>query len=168
MTGNHPMSSVSQRRGSVEISMASTYPQEREMAPDFVLRSSTGRQYQLSSFRGRRDLVLVFAGRAGREVGPLLKRLAEQREDLEFEEAQVLVIVHGNLAVAEALRKRDALPFAALADMDGAVHQRYGAGEAALVLTDRHGEIYSTHRQQLPGADEVMASLRHINAACPE
>ncbi len=150
------------------------YPQQRQMVPDFTLASSTGREYRLSSFRGRRDLVLVFVG-AGAEAEPwapasnLLRSLAQHTAELDDEEALVLAIFQGEMVAAEALRKRDHLPFVVLADRDGAVHRRYGAiAEAAAYLTDRYGEIYEARRGDLPSSDDLLASLRHINAACPE
>jgi peroxiredoxin len=144
------------------------YPQPRDPAPDFTLQSSTGKLYELSSFHGRRNLVLIFAGSAGDQVSSLLRGLADQNEELIFEEAQVLVVVRGNLAAAETLRKRDAVTFPVLADPNAALHHKYTAGEAAVVLTDRYGEIYGVYREHLPSIDELMASLRHINAECPE
>ena len=154
--------------------MASSGPVEREMAPDFVLRSSTGREYQLASFRGRKDLVLVFAGsgalqREGTAAqSKLLQELDARKAELQEEECQLFVVLSGNMAAAEALRKRDRFSFATLADEDGAVHARYHAGESALIITDRYGEIYRAYREQLPDADDLLASLRHINAECPE
>ncbi|MFB3813472.1 MAG: peroxiredoxin family protein [Terriglobales bacterium] len=142
-------------------------PNVRDMAPDFVLPSSTGKEYRLSDFRGRRDLVLIFAAR-GEATSPLLQALAARANEVEDEEALVLVIVRGDMVTAEAVRKRDGFPFPVLADQDGQVHQRYGAEHAKLYITDRYGEIYSIHNALPPSADEVLASLRHINAACPE
>jgi hypothetical protein len=70
------------------------------------------------------------------------------------------------MVAAEALRKRDRLSCVVLADADGSVHERYGSN--GLYLTDRYGEIYSIHRDRLPSTEELLASLRHINAECPE
>jgi peroxiredoxin len=121
---------------------------------------------QLSDYRGRRDLVLCFVGRdLHGAASDLLKSLSTRKDELEYEDTQVLVIVAGSLSAVEFLRARDGLAFPVLADADGAVHDRYAAN---LVITDRYGEIYSVHRSTWPTADEVMASLRHINAECPE
>jgi peroxiredoxin len=154
--------------------MASFVPVEREMAPDFVLRSSTGREYQLASFRGRKNLVLVFVG-SGAPPGQgdssqakLLQELEKRKAELQEEDCQLFVILSGNMVAAEALRKRDRFSFTILADETGSVHARYHAGESAVIITDRYGEIYRAYREQLPDADDLLASLRHINAECPE
>ncbi len=143
-----------------------TVPDVREMIPDFVLPSSSGGRVQASSYRGRRDLVLVFIGQGGNEN--LLDALASANGELNEEETQVLVVYRGSVAQAEDLRRRLSLPFPVLADEDGQVHLRYAVKRAAVVITDRYGEIYSVFRQVLPDTEEILASLRHINAACPE
>lgn len=150
------------------------YPAQREMAPDFTLQSSTGRAYQLSSFRGRRNLLLLFLADGKHNTEALVTALAAHREELEQEEeTQVLLVFRGNMVSCEALRRRDHIPFTVLADEDGRVHDRYGAANSpALYLTDRYGEIYDARRisegAALPDADDILASVRHINAACPE
>jgi hypothetical protein len=142
------------------MSTAAQLPQVRDMAPDFTLESVTGSKLRLSDFRGRRDLVLVFA-RQGKENQALVLLRALNRDELEAEETQVLVIVAGGLPPESP----ESTHFPVLLDRDGAVTDRYAA---TVVITDRYGEIYSVHRGISPTADEVMASLRHINAECPE
>lgn len=141
-------------------------PRPRDMAPDFVLPSRSGKRHQLSSFRGRRNLLLVFAGALGREVAALLDGLTDLREELDFEETQLLVVVRESVAPTTEII-RSAWPVF-LTDADGAVHKQYGVGETALVLTDRYGEIIEKYCAPLPTAEEVLTSLSHINAACPE
>jgi peroxiredoxin len=142
------------------------YPQERQIAPDFILQSSTGTEYQMSRLRGRRNVVLLVAGTAEGPTTALARALATRGQELREEEALVLEVVWGDVATAQALHSRDLIPFPVLADPDGAVHQRYGA--PAVYVTDRYGEIYGAHRDPLPSADDILASLRHINSACPE
>jgi peroxiredoxin len=143
-----------------------TYPQERQIAPDFILQSSTGTECQISRLRGRRNLVLLFAGRAEGPTTALARALASRGQELREEEALVLEVVLGDMATAHTLHSVDQVPFPVLADSDGAVHQTYG-GPAVYVM-DRYGEIYGAYRDPLPTADDILASLRHINAACPE
>jgi peroxiredoxin len=147
-------------------SVPKTYPQERQIAPDFILHSSTGTDYQISRLRGRRNLVLLFVGRAEGATAVLARALAARGQELREQEALVLAVVWGNMDTAQALQSGDPVSFVVLADLDGAVHQRYGA--PAVYVTDRYGEIYGAYRDPLPAADDILASLRHINAACPE
>ena len=149
------------------------YPEQRQMVPDFTLQSSTGRPYQVSSFRGRRNLLVLFVGDGDHGTAGLIAEFAARREELDDEETEVLLVFRGNMVACEALRKRDHIPFAVLADENGRAHERYGAGTSpALYLTDRYGEIYDARRTSesvsLPDADDILASIRHINAACPE
>lgn len=109
----------------------------------------------LSDFRGRRNLVLIFAGTNGEE-GRLLSELRQSREELREEEAVVAI----------------------LSDADPESRAWYGAltaggaPHAALYITDRYGEIYfAAHPergQPLPSAAEVLDWLRFINSQCPE
>jgi peroxiredoxin len=157
------------------MSTIQTFPETRQMVPDFVLPSTDGREIEISNFRGRRNLVLVFIGGDG-GVNQLLAGLAQRREELDEEESVVFVVFRGEPAAS--WRQHDGAPFTVLADQDGAVHRRFGAlddqggSASAVYLTDRYGEIYSTCRtlagETLPSAADVLASLRHINAACPE
>jgi peroxiredoxin len=134
------------------------------MVPDFVLESSEGKLVRLSDYRGRRDLLLVFPGQDSGS-SELLQALSAKKDELESEETVVLVLVPRDVAHAREVKAEQQIPFPVLADADGAVHERYGA---LLVLTDRYGEIYSIHRDKWPDADDLMASVRHINAECPE
>lgn len=127
------------------------------MAPDFRLSATTGESVQLSEFRGLRNLVLVFVDPARPDRAEWLRRLAAQADELEWEETQVLVIT------GETTNQH--LPFPVLLDPGALVHSRYSA---VLVVTDRFGEIYAAYRDNLPDLSELLKSLRHINAECPE
>jgi peroxiredoxin len=135
------------------------------MAPDFALPSSSG-EYHISDLRGSRNLVLVMAGESAQGLTGLLQALSEILPEVKDEEAEVFVIVRGDAARAEAVRARDRLSLTCLADAEGQVHARYGT--SAVYIVDRYGEIYSAYHGAPPGAPEIMASLRHINAECPE
>jgi peroxiredoxin len=141
-------------------------PRERQMAPDFVLPSSKGLHYQLSQWRGRRNLVLIFTGNGESSTQVLLRELVSRQTELEEEETVVLVILHGDIAAAEVLSAKESLPFPVLADEAGDVQQRYAA--PSVYLTDRYGKIYGAYHDGPPQVDDLMDSVRHINAACPE
>jgi hypothetical protein len=60
-----------------------------------------------------------------------------------------------------------------LLDPGFTVHQQFGTGRGwAVYITDRYGEIYSVAVEQRgdppPRAQQVLASVRHIAAECPE
>jgi len=138
-------------------------PQVRQLMPSFCLRSVDGREFCTARFRGRSNLVLIFPGM--RESG-LIADLSTHKDELDDENTQVLVI-----ARCDWKQMKAETAFPVLLDEDAEVSSRFGADtSAALYITDQYGEIYSAHRSEadLPDAKEILASLRHINAACPE
>ncbi len=125
------------------------------MLRDFTAPTLEGERVQLSNLRGRRNLVLIFAGTNGEEWR-LLSELRALGNDLHEEEAVVALV----------------------ADPDAEARAWYGATaadgtpRAALYITDRYGEIYFVAHpergQPLPSAAEVLDWLRFINSQCPE
>ncbi len=96
--------------------------------------------HQLSDFRGRRNLVLVFP-----PAGALLAELAKANDELREEEAVVLTVPEDDLRAREL----------------------YGITRSAIFITDRYGEIFFASEQP-PAISEIMDWLRFINAQCPE
>ena len=149
-----------------------------QMIPDFTLDSSEGVPVCSSQYRGKRNLVIAFIGTVPTAAMEWLNALAERADDLEEENARVLVVVQDTPEQARELREELGAPFIFLADCDGEVHRRYcvissdGKSQLVLFVTDRYGEIYSVHHasagERLPNAADVIASLRHINIMCDE
>jgi peroxiredoxin len=141
----------------------------KQMIPDFTLDSSEGVEVNASQYRGKRNLVIAFAGTVPGAAMEWLNELARRTEDLEEENARVLVIVQDTPEQVRGLHQELGAPFIFLADCDGEVHLRYGVGSGpAVIIADRYGEIYSVNRDTLPNTAEVIASLRHINIMCDE
>jgi peroxiredoxin len=158
--------------------MASAGARRGEIFPGFMLSMPDGSPVELERYRGRNNLILIFAGnvlgRAG-PTSPLLEELVALSAELAAEVAQVLVVVASRSAVAS---QGDPGPFPILVDSDAHIHRRVGATDAAgqpapaLFVTDRFREIYATYvsaeGSALPSAKEVMDWLRFINIQCPE
>lgn len=153
-------------------------PAVKEIIPDFTLDSSEGTPVTLLSYRARKNLVMIFVcGGAGKALA-WLDEAARRKDTFDEENARVLVVLHGTVEQARELRQETDAPFVFLADCDGAEHRRFGALNSegwsgpALYITDQYGEVYSSHRtlagEPLPDADQVLASLRHINIKCDE
>lgn len=141
----------------------------KQLIPDFTLDSSEGFELRASQYRGKRNLIIALLGTVAGAAMEFLNSLAQHTDELEDENARVLVIVRDTPEQARALHEELGAPFIFLADCDGAVHQHYAVGShPLLVITDRYGEIYSVHHDHLPNAAEVIASLRHINIMCDE
>lgn len=144
---------------------------------DFVLTSARGKRVQISDYRGRSNLVLIFAGQAAAELD-FLEEAAKQDQDLAQQEAVVITIFQYMPQQAHLLRTWAKLPFLVLVDGDGRVNKLYGAvdehGRPAPVIyvTDRFGEIVSVYHtrsnENLPNAENVLKLLEFINHQCPE
>ena len=158
--------------------MASAGARRGEIFPGFMLSMPDGSPVELERYRGRNNLVLIFAGDVLGSAGPtspLLEELVARSAELAAEVAQVLVVVASRSAVAS---QSDPGPFPILVDSDAHIHRRVGATDAAgqpapaLFITDGFREIYATYVSPegsvLPGAKEVMDWLRFINIQCPE
>ena len=161
------------------------------LIPDFTLDSSEGIEVRPADYRGKRNLVLAFLGNVPPAAMEWLNALAQRTDDLEEENARVLIIVQDTPEQVRDLHAELTAPFIFLADCDGEVRCRFAlidsqrvsdsepqrvsdnepkspAAPPTLVLTNRYGEIYSIHRDTLPNAAEIIASLRHINIMCDE
>ena len=110
---------------------------------DITARTVEGANVQVSDFRGRRNIVLIFPGQ--QEPTDLIRNLTS-RPDLAGEEAVVLTACDDN---ARTL---------------------YDAPNSAMFITDRYGEIFfsARHPDPLPDAAEVLKWLEFINSQCPE
>ena len=144
---------------------------------DFVLTSALGVRVQISDYRGRSNLVLVFAGQADIEFD-VLRDAAKRYQDFTEQGAVVVVVLPYNSQETDLLRMWATMPFVALVDDDGRVHELYGAVDEqrkpapVIYVTDRFGEIFSVYDvrsgKNLPRTDEILKMLEFINHQCPE
>ena len=133
------------------------------MLRDFAITLPSGARRLLSDFRGRRLLVLVFAGDSDAATESLLSDLAADPAELDYQEALVVAIghnhPHGFATAAESPR-------------DFYSAEQAGQPSAAVFITDRYGEICFAARaarnENLPTAAEVFSWLDFINRQCPE
>ncbi len=109
---------------------------------DIPARTLDGLDVHVGDFRGRRNIVLVFAGA---ESSILLEQLDSRSGELATEEATVLIA---------SKQARDL----------------YQAPASAIFISDRYGEIFFSARdpEPIPDAREVLKWLEFINAQCPE
>lgn len=153
-------------------------PAVGEVVPDVTVQLDTAASLPLSALRARHNLVLVFLC-GGRRCGLQLVDALFSHPELAQEESIVLPVLHGDPAAARALNlERWQGQLNVAADSDGSLHRLFGAlaeegySDPALYITDRWGQIYAAIREldgdALPTADEIVASLRHINHACEE
>lgn len=147
-----------------------------QVLPDIALPAAGGAVTRLSSYRGRRNLVLVFAGDAGCEgCRDLLRALAGAYAEVQQEHAEVVAVLRGPLRQADEVARAERLPYPVLADEDGLAHAAYGLPEAttdgAVFISDRYGEVFAVYdlsKTPHPSADAILDWLRFIQVQCPE
>jgi peroxiredoxin len=118
-------------------------PQEGCLAPAFILPDLTGKQVNLSDFRGKVVLLNIWAtwcGPCKREI-PSLDRLYQLRKDREFDILAVSVDKTSTSDVASFVAKYQ-MSFPVLHDKSGGVSQKYWARAIpSSFLLDREGVI---------------------------
>jgi peroxiredoxin len=149
-------------------------PSKGHRLQDFELPSALGRNIRLSDYRGRSNLVLIFAG-DGSETTKLLVELAREYGDIKEEDCEVLVVVRLSLERSAGLKEKLKLPYQILVDDDDHVHEAMratGRGVPAIYITDRFGEVFGIYRSSeggaLPEISEILTWLEFVNAQCPE
>jgi peroxiredoxin len=153
------------------------FPSKGYLLRDFVLTSATGSSIQLSDYRGRSNLVLIFAGDGSGSTG-LLSDVASQYPQIRNEDAEVLAVVWRTREQTRNTEELMQLPYPLLIDEAGHLHREFGAidpqGQAssAVYITDRFGEVFGTYRkragQNLPTTKEILDWLEFVNSQCPE
>ena len=111
-----------------------------EIFPGFTLPAIDGSSVFLESYRGRSNLVFVFAGDKMEKspVTVLLEELEAHAEELTLEAAQVLVAVTSRPA---AVPQRGRWTFPVLVDDGAHIHRNLGASDAENV----HRQIGRAH-----------------------
>jgi peroxiredoxin len=160
-----------------QVTPANELPAKGYQPPNFRLISVLGRPVQLSDYRGRCNLVLVFMDDR-RETAELLSEIAARHAEFKSEETQVVAIAQLPPKECSPTKDRLELPYSLLLDEDGRVHREYGASDslgraaAAVYVTDRYNEVFGIYRtcdgQALPTSTDILNWLEFINSQCPE
>lgn len=159
------------------MTLAGEVPATGRRFPDLLLTTASGRRVQLSDYRGRSNLVLVFTDDQ-RATAELLSEMARSYDQFKSEEAEIIAVAQCSEHECAQIEEQLKLPFAVLSDEDGRIHREVGASDqrghaaAAAYVTDRYGEVFAACRtrdgQVLPGAAEILSWLEFINIQCPE
>lgn len=153
------------------------FPSKGHLLRDFSLETASGKRINLSDYRGRASLVLVFPGDED-ESSKLLSDLAIRSAEIKQEEAEVLVITWPGHDRIQESQDQAHVPYAVQIDRDGRLHERFGAVDAqgracsAVYITDRFAEVFAVYRrrngQKLPTFTEILSWLEFVNSQCPE
>jgi peroxiredoxin len=165
--------------GSAKVTAAASFPTRRHLMPGFTLSSSDGKQVSLYDYRGRSNLLLLFAGRAQDSAeDPLLSALPTRYREITDTDSEVIVVVAESIEKVQEFRRRMHFSFPVLSDPDMRVHKSVGAVGAqavrasALYITDRFLEVFAAWRtgtgDPLPDISEVLSWLNYLDSLCPE
>jgi peroxiredoxin len=136
-------------------------------APDFELRDQHAQTHRLSSYRGRKNVVLVFYPFAF--TGVCTGELGAIRDDLDSlqnDETQVLAVSCDPVASLRAFAEREGVehpllsdfwPHGAVASAYGVFNDTFGAAERGTFIIDKQGVVRWTVRVGLGEARDVTA-----------
>lgn len=118
---------------------------EGMLAPDFTLKSLEGQEFNLSEFRGKNPVFLVFWATwcpyCIQEV-PLLKELHAKLSPKGLKILAVNIGFNDPLLRVQAFQKKYELPYPILYDNNTIVSRQYGViGVPYSILVDRNGKI---------------------------
>ena len=128
-------------------------------APDFTLKSLTGKNIKLSELRGNVVLLNFWASWCGpcRQEMPLLEKLHNKYKGLGFTVMGVNVEEDGSKAMAMA--KKDKLSFPVLFDTQSQVSKAYQVSAMpSTVIIDRDGKMRYLHQGYKPGDETTYSS----------
>jgi peroxiredoxin len=109
-------------------------------APNFRLMSAGGREIELSTYRRRQPVLLIFLSADADDKR--LQDFAAEYAEFRSENVEILAIIRRSVDEVRSLAERLDLPFPVLPDPDGAVHQGYlGSDSLGQVLLDRYNAV---------------------------
>ncbi len=127
-------------------------PKVGTAAPDFTLKSSSGKNLKLSEHRGQVVMINFWASWCGpcRQELPLLNRLHEQYRKAGF--TLLGVNVDDQPQAAQDMARQLGIGFPVLFDNDKLISRRYDVDAMpSTLLIDRDGKVRYVHRGFRPG-----------------
>jgi peroxiredoxin len=135
-------------------------------APDFELRDQHAQTHTLSSFRGQKNVVLVFypfafTGVCTGELGAIRDELST----LQGDDTQVFAVSCDTVASLRVFAEREGLDFPLLSDFwphgevaraYGVFNEKLGAAERGTFVIDKRGVVRWTVRNAIPDARSLV------------
>ena len=129
-------------------------------APDFTLKSDSGKNLKLSEHRGEVVLINFWASWCGpcRQEMPLLSELHDKYKSLGF--TVLGVNVEQDSSDARKLLRDMPVSFPVLFDSDSTVSKQYDVvAMPSTVLVDRNGKMRYLHKGYKPGEEEIYLEM---------
>jgi peroxiredoxin len=127
-------------------------PSVGDLAPDFTLPGTGGRDYTLSSYRGQPVVLVFYPGDNTAVCTTQLKSYTADFDDFEGVDAQILAISPQDVASHEGFSDKHGFKFPLLADTDKQVGGAYGTlglmglYRRSVFVVDAQGVIRYAHR----------------------
>lgn len=163
---------------SAVLSPEGTYPTKGTRFRDFTLWSDADKRVSLSDFRGRKNVILLFAGLPTEHLVDVMEGFTAYHEQLEDLNACVAIVLALPLTELGHIKRPAIRDVYLFSDPDRAVHKAAGAlnehemPAPALYVLDRYAEIFAAFRtrdgQRIPEVREMIRWLEFIEAQCPE
>ena len=134
-------------------------------APDFELRDNNAQTHKLSSFRGEKNVVLVFYPFAftGVCTGEMCA-IRDELDSLQNDDTQVFAISCDTVASLRVFAEREGLtypllsdfwPHGAIAKAYGVFNEQLGAADRGTFVIDKSGVVRWTVRNAVPDARDI-------------
>jgi peroxiredoxin len=137
------------------IAISATADTLKGKAPDFTLKSNTGKNFKLSEFRGQVVLLNFWASWCGpcRQEMPLLDKIQQRYSALGF--TVLGVNVEEDSSKAKAMMKAVPVSFPILYDTQNTVSKKYKvSGMPSTVMIDRDGNMRYLHKGYKAGDEQ--------------
>ncbi|MEO5952769.1 MAG: redoxin domain-containing protein [Chloroflexia bacterium] len=141
--------------------------------PIFYLPSVHGGKSGPAATRSKYNLVLTFLPNV-QEAATYLQGIAQVYAEILRNDARVIAVLGADLDTTQRVAEALELPFALLADEDGATAARIlgGGNRAGLIATDRYGVVYcmeaTVRIEELPAPSVIPDWLEYVEMQCPE
>lgn len=148
-----------------------------KVAPHFALPSADGPIVDLWSYKQRKNVVIYFF----RSDIPACRRgladFAASYIRYRALDAEVLGISTEDPRVLRAVSRELALTFKLLSDAGGRISKRYGVdlsrepATSAVFVLDRYNAVEKVYRlteREIPDQEDILSTLEHVQAQCPE
>lgn len=144
-------------------------------APDFSLPDETGRIHSLSSYRGKKVILIFYPGDNTPVCTSQLCTYRDNFEKFQSRGIVVLGISTDSMESHQSFARKFSFPFPLLSDKDKTVHKLYdtlgflGLPQRAYVVIDESGKVIVSFAETLPiffrTPDELLSKIDAANSS---